>query len=85
MSAVQGWLDRADPGSRVLPTVCTGFTDSTHLRTAFGTAAYGYSPALRTPAEVLKEGLHNRDERIHTDDLTASVDFHLHLARTILA
>ncbi len=84
VAAVQAWLDRADPGATVAPMVCTGFTDSTHLRAAFGTAAYGFSPALRTPAEVLDSGIHNRDERIHVDDLHASVDFHLFLARTLL-
>ncbi len=85
VAAIQSWLDRADPGSRVLPTLCTGFTDSTHLRNAFGTAAYGYSPALVTPPEVLYSGIHNKDERIHVDDLAHAVDFHLHLARTVLA
>jgi len=83
-AAVQDWLDVVDPGSAVLPIVCTGFTDSTHVRAAFGTAAYGFNPALRTPPQVLAEGIHNRDERIHVDDLASSVDFHVHLARRLL-
>ena len=84
IETIQGWLDDADPGSTVLPMVCTGFTDSTHLRRAFGTAAYGYSPFLTTPADVVKSGFHNRDERIHIDDLTRSVAFHEYLARILL-
>jgi acetylornithine deacetylase/succinyl-diaminopimelate desuccinylase-like protein len=83
--AVQNWLAGAEPGSGVLPMICTGFTDSTHLRTAFGTAAYGFSPALTTPAHVLDGGVHNRDERIHVADLARSVDFHEYLARRLLA
>ncbi|HEX2808257.1 MAG TPA: M20/M25/M40 family metallo-hydrolase [Kineosporiaceae bacterium] len=84
VTAIQDWLDDADPGSGVLPMVCTGFTDSTHLRGAFGTAAYGYSPFLATPADVVASGYHNRDERVHVDDLTHSVAFHEYLARRLL-
>jgi acetylornithine deacetylase/succinyl-diaminopimelate desuccinylase-like protein len=84
VDAIRSWIDRADPGATVLPMICTGFTDSTHLRGAFGTAAYGYSPVLVTPAEVLDAGFHNRDERIHVDDLAHAVDFHEHLAHALL-
>jgi hypothetical protein len=84
VAAIQDWLDDADPGSEVLPVICTGFTDSTHLRGAFGTAAYGYSPFLRTPADVVESGCHNRDERVHVDDLTRSVEFHGFLALRLL-
>jgi len=85
IAVVQSWLDGVDPGATVLPILCTGFTDSTFLRTAFGTKAYGFNPALRTPAEVLDTGVHNRDERIHVDDLATSQEFHTYLARTLLA
>jgi acetylornithine deacetylase/succinyl-diaminopimelate desuccinylase-like protein len=83
-AAVQAWLDDVDPGSTVLPMICTGFTDSTHLRGAFGTAAYGYSPFLTTPAHVVESGFHNRDERVHVDDLAHSVAFHEFLAHRLL-
>ncbi len=82
--AIQQWLDVHDPGSRLLPTVCPGFTDSVYLRAAFGTAAYGFSPFLATPPEVIAAGFHNKDERVHVDDLAHSVRFHEHLARTLL-
>ena len=43
-SAVAAFLaEEGDPAS-VLPTLCTGFTDSNYLRAAGGTAAYGFSP-----------------------------------------
>ena len=84
LAAIQGWLDERDPGSVALPTVCTGFTDSTYLRGAFGTAAYGYSPFLVTPADVVESGYHNRDEGVHVDDLAHAVDFHEDLAHRLL-
>ncbi len=68
----------------LLPVLCTGFTDSVHLRAAAGTAAYGFSPFRTTPAEVLAAGYHNADERIHVDDLTLSAQFHLALVRRLL-
>jgi acetylornithine deacetylase/succinyl-diaminopimelate desuccinylase-like protein len=73
-----------DPAS-VLPTMCTGFTDSNYLRAAAGTAAYGFSPTRATPIEVLDAGYHNANERIHVDDLLLSTRFHLDLARRVLA
>ena len=51
---------------------------------AAGTAAYGFSPFRTTPAEVLAEGYHNADERVHVDDLRLSARFHLALARRLL-
>jgi acetylornithine deacetylase/succinyl-diaminopimelate desuccinylase-like protein len=80
-TAAIGTLDRS---LTPLPTLCTGFTDSTHLRSAFGTVAYGFSPLSATPAEVAEAGYHNADERIHVDDLLLGVQFHLDVARRLL-
>jgi acetylornithine deacetylase/succinyl-diaminopimelate desuccinylase-like protein len=63
--------------------VSTGFTDSHFLRHTFGTAAYGFWPSRHTPPEVLHAGAHNRDERIHRDDLGYAVRFHVELVREI--
>jgi acetylornithine deacetylase/succinyl-diaminopimelate desuccinylase-like protein len=71
-------------GAEPLPLLCTGFTDSVHLRRDFGTVAYGFSPFLRTPATVIESGYHNRDERVHVDDLALSVDFHRTVVRRLL-
>ena len=35
-------------------------------------------------AEVVAEGFHNADERLHVDDLAHSVAFHEALARRVL-
>jgi len=68
----------------VLPVLCPGFTDSSFLRAAAGTAAYGFSPFCATPAAVLAAGYHNADERVHVDDIGLSVRFHRALARRLL-
>ncbi len=79
----QSFLDRRDPGAVLLPVVSTGFTDSHFLREAFGTVAYGFWPCRYTPIDILHAGVHNRDERIHIDDLGYALDFHLEACRTI--
>ena len=82
--AVAACLAEEDPAALLLPVLCTGFTDSVHLRAAAGTAAYGFSPFRTTPAEVLAAGYHNADERVHVDDLSLSARFHVALARRLL-
>jgi acetylornithine deacetylase/succinyl-diaminopimelate desuccinylase-like protein len=82
--AVAAWLAAEDGDAFLLPVLCTGFTDSVHLRAIGGAAAYGFSPFRTTPAEVVAAGFHNADERIHVDDLTLSARFHLDLARRLL-
>jgi acetylornithine deacetylase/succinyl-diaminopimelate desuccinylase-like protein len=71
-------------GAQVLPVLCTGFTDSVYLRRDFGTVAYGFSPFGTTPPEMVEAGYHNRDERIHVDDLALAVEFHREVARRML-
>ena len=72
------------PGAELLPVLCAGYTDSSFLRFAGDCAAYGFSPFRTTPAQVLDEGYHNADERVHVDDLAFSTDFHEALARRFL-
>lgn len=84
MEAIEAfWKGEGDEVS-VLPMMCTGFTDSVHLRAAAGTTAYGFSPYRSTPAEVLAAGYHNADERVHVDDLLLAVRFHVAVARELL-
>ena len=82
--AVADVLVELEDAAVLLPVLCTGFTDSVHLRAAAGTAAYGFNPFRSTPAEVLASGYHNADERVHVDDLHLSARFHLALARRLL-
>jgi acetylornithine deacetylase/succinyl-diaminopimelate desuccinylase-like protein len=80
----QEFLDETDPGAVLLPTMDTGFTDSVYLRASVGTVAYGFSPFRTTPAEVVQAGYHNRDERVHVDDLGLSLQFHEFAVRRLL-
>jgi acetylornithine deacetylase/succinyl-diaminopimelate desuccinylase-like protein len=81
----QDFLDRNDPGAVVLPTVSAGFCDSHYLRESFGTIAYGFWPMKHTPTDVYFNGVHNRDERIHSDDLVYATRFHLFAAEQMSA
>ena len=74
------FLAREDPGATLIPTICTGFTDSHYMREAFGTAAYGFWPTKHTPVDVYFNGIHNKNERIHVDDLVYATRFHLFVA-----
>lgn len=67
--AILGAVEAHDPGAILVPTLSTGFTDAAYLRQAFGTIAYGFWPLKTTPLDVYEGGMHNRDERIHRDDL----------------
>jgi acetylornithine deacetylase/succinyl-diaminopimelate desuccinylase-like protein len=82
-AACQSFLDEHDPGAILLPILLTGFCDMHYLREAFGTIAYGFWPVRTTPLDVYLSGFHNRDERIHADDLVHAIRFHLHAAHAI--
>lgn len=71
-------------GGVLLPVLCTGFTDSVYLRREFGTSAFGYSPFVSTPTRIVEEGYHNRDERVHVDDIALATEFHVLAARALL-
>jgi acetylornithine deacetylase/succinyl-diaminopimelate desuccinylase-like protein len=83
-AAIAAFLEAEGDPSTLLPTLCTGFTDSNFLRAAGGTHAYGFSPFRATPNEVVEAGYHNANERVHVDDLLLSTRFHLDLARRVL-
>jgi acetylornithine deacetylase/succinyl-diaminopimelate desuccinylase-like protein len=71
------FLAEHEPRATLLPTISSGFTDSHFLREAFGTVAYGFWPSRNTPSDVYLGGIHNKDERIHVDDLVYATRFHL--------
>jgi acetylornithine deacetylase/succinyl-diaminopimelate desuccinylase-like protein len=79
----RAWFARRDPGATILPMICNGFTDSHYLREAFGTIAYGIWPIRHTPSEVLAEGVHGSDERIHVGDLGYATAFHVDVCQAI--
>jgi len=79
----RAWLAENDPGAILLPTVCTGFTDSHFMRDAFGSVAYGFWPMRHTPYEVAAAGIHSVDERVHVDDLGYATRFQVEACRAI--
>ena len=79
----RAWLAENDPGAVLLPTVCTGFTDSHFMRDAFGSVAYGFWPMRHTPYEVAAAGIHSVDERVHVDDLGYATRFNVEACRAI--
>ena len=81
--AIASWVDEAEPGAKLAPLCCAGFTDSHWLRDAFGTVAYGFFPMRTMEAEVAARLIHSADERTHIDDLGLGVSFLRHAARAL--
>jgi acetylornithine deacetylase/succinyl-diaminopimelate desuccinylase-like protein len=73
-----------EPGARLAPIACAGFTDSHFLRTAYGTTAYGFFPLKTMDAELATKLVHSANERIPVDDLVLGVDMLRFAARTLL-
>jgi acetylornithine deacetylase/succinyl-diaminopimelate desuccinylase-like protein len=85
-SALEGWVAEAEPGARVAPLACVGFTDSHWLREAFGTVAYGFFPITgELPSEMANSLVHSADERVPVADLEFGVDWLRHAARAVLS
>jgi acetylornithine deacetylase/succinyl-diaminopimelate desuccinylase-like protein len=73
-----------EPGARLAPVACPGFTDSHYLREAFGTTAYGFFPIKTMDAELAMKLVHSANERIPVDDLELGVDMLRSAARSLL-
>ena len=82
--AIATWVEETEPGAKLAPLCCAGFTDSHWLRDAFGTVAYGFFPMNVMDAELAGRLIHSADERTHVDDLGLGVGFLRHAARSLL-
>ena len=82
--ACADFISTSDPDAIVLPTICTGFTDSHYARAAFGSVAYGFWPSRTTPLDVCSTTVHGDDERVHVDDLGYATSFHVDACRALL-
>jgi acetylornithine deacetylase/succinyl-diaminopimelate desuccinylase-like protein len=82
--AIEAWLADTEPGARLAPIVCGGFTDSHYVR-GLGTTAYGFFPIRAMAPELVARLVHGADERIAVDDLELAVDLYRRLATTPLA
>ncbi len=82
-TALEAWLARVDPGARLAPVVCAGFTDSHYLRERAGATVYGFFPLRAMDADLAASLVHSADERIAVDDLELGVDLFRHVATTL--
>ncbi|MBJ7248859.1 MAG: M20/M25/M40 family metallo-hydrolase [Thermoleophilia bacterium] len=82
--AISAALEAHDPGAIIVPSLSTGFTDAAYIRQAFGTIAYGFWPLTYTPIDLYEGGMHNKDERIHRDDLGIATELQIDIVRRLL-
>jgi acetylornithine deacetylase/succinyl-diaminopimelate desuccinylase-like protein len=82
--ALASFTAEIEPGARLAPIACPGFTDSHYLRQAFGTTAYGFFPAKAMDTELVTKLVHSANERVAVDDLELGVNMLRSLARTML-
>ena len=86
MDIIRGWVEREDPGARVVPTMLPGFTDSRTFRAAFPDAiAYGFFPQRHMTLYETAPLIHSADERIDVGDLGFAAQFFYDVTRRLLA
>jgi acetylornithine deacetylase/succinyl-diaminopimelate desuccinylase-like protein len=72
--ALDEFVQGFEPGARLAPLACAGFTDSHYLRDAFGTVAYGFFPLRAMDPELAARLIHSADERVRVDDVVDGVE-----------
>jgi acetylornithine deacetylase/succinyl-diaminopimelate desuccinylase-like protein len=82
--ALAGFVSEVEPGARMAPIACAGFTDSHYLREAYGTTAYGFFPLKGMDTELATKLVHSANERIAVDDLELGVDMLRATAKSLL-
>ncbi|HEX4837867.1 MAG TPA: M20/M25/M40 family metallo-hydrolase [Solirubrobacteraceae bacterium] len=86
MDALGGWVSERDPGSRTVPTILPGFSDSRHFRAAFPECvAYGFFPQRHQTLMETQSLIHAADERIDVRDLAFAAELYRDLALRLLA
>ena len=83
-TALEEFTGEIEPGARMAPMACPGFTDSHFLRQAFGTVAYGYFPLKTMDTELASLLIHSANERIPVDDLELGVEMFRSVAHSML-
>jgi len=79
--AIESVTAERHPGSRVMPAVATGFTDS-HFTRDLGIASYGFDPVVVPESEW--GGVHGNDERINVDAFKRGVTDHLAIVKAVV-
>jgi acetylornithine deacetylase/succinyl-diaminopimelate desuccinylase-like protein len=84
MDAIAAWIEREDPGAKLVPTILPGFTDSRTWRAAFpDCVAYGFFPQREMNLYEVGPLWHAADERIDKRDLEWATRFFADMAREI--
>ena len=73
-AALESFTSGIEPGARLAPIACPGFTDSHYLREAYGTVAYGFFPIKEMDAVEATKLVHSANERIAVNDLELGVE-----------
>jgi acetylornithine deacetylase/succinyl-diaminopimelate desuccinylase-like protein len=79
--AIESVTAERHPGSRVMPYVESGFTDS-HFTRDLGIASYGFDPIVVEEQEW--SGVHGNDERVSVDAFKRGVSDHLAIIRAVV-
>lgn len=82
--ALERFTEGIEPGARLAPMACPGFTDSHFLREAFGTVAHGFFPIRTMDPEEATKLVHSANERIAVDDLELGTNMLRSVAHTLL-
>jgi len=83
--AIAAWVDRVDPGARLVPTVMAGFSDSHWFRNAFGAVSYGFCPQAGMSLAEMEPLVHGADERLRASDVELAARFFFEIVPEVLA
>jgi acetylornithine deacetylase/succinyl-diaminopimelate desuccinylase-like protein len=84
--AITTWIERNDPGARVVPIAMPAFSDSNAFRRAFPDAAvYGFCPQREMSLEEAEPLVHSADERIKAADVEYAATFFRDVAVELLS
>jgi acetylornithine deacetylase/succinyl-diaminopimelate desuccinylase-like protein len=84
--AIREWLESADPGAVIAPTVMPGFSDSNPFRAAFPDAVvYGFCPHREVDLLEAAPLIHGADERVPVSDVELAARFFYELPQRMLA
>jgi len=79
--AIESVTAERHPGSRVIPSVSTGFTDS-HFTRDLGIASYGFDPIVVAEAEFSR--IHGNDERVNVAAFRRGVSDHRAIIESVV-
>jgi acetylornithine deacetylase/succinyl-diaminopimelate desuccinylase-like protein len=80
MDAIEGWVERTEPGAGLVPLAMVGFSDSRWFREVFpNCVAYGFYPQAEQGFFDAGTLMHAADERMSVSDLGLAASFYADL------